>query len=369
MNITPIKITVRELAEGYVDNDEGGVVAYGGKLDVRPPYQREFIYKDKQRDAVIATVEANYPLNVMYWADREDGTFEIIDGQQRTISICQYVNGDFAYNYQYFFNLTDEEKEKILNYKLTIYICSGTSDEKLKWFETINIAGVKLTEQERRNAVYSGTFVSDAKRYFSKRNAPAALLGKDIVTKSPERQELLELALKWMCDKEGIKDIRLYMGQHQHDPNATILWTYYQTVINWVKNNFNVSKRKGIIAGLDWGKWYELKKDTLIDKDALDAQIAKLLKDGEVENKKGIIPYLFTGDERYLGLRAFSDDIKEAVYAEQDGICPLPDGCGEHFEIDEMEGDHIIPWSKGGKTVKENCQMLCRNCNRKKSNK
>lgn len=365
MEITPIEVTIRELFEGYEDNAEQGVIAYGGKLDVRPPFQREFIYKDKQRDAVITTVNAGYPLNVMYWAAREDGTFEIIDGQQRTISICQYVNGDFAYDFQYFFNLTDEEKEKILNYKLTIYVCSGTSDEKLKWFETINIAGVKLTEQELRNAVYAGTFVSDAKRYFSKRNAPAVLLGKDIVTKSPERQELLELALKWICEKEGLKDVRYYMANHQHDPNATLLWQYFQTVINWVKNNFNITKRKSILKGLDWGRWYELKKDTIIDKDALDARIAALLKDSEVENKKGIVPYLFTKDERLLGLRTFGDDVKEAVYAEQEGICK---SCGKHFEIDEMEADHIIPWSKGGKTVKENCQMLCILCNRTKSN-
>lgn len=365
MEIKPLAITVRQLAEGYADNGEGGVVAYGGKLDVRPPYQREFIYKDKQRDAVITTVNDGYPLNVMYWAAREDGTFEIIDGQQRTISICQYVNGDYAYNFRYFHNLEQVEKDKILDYELTVYVCYGDNDEKLKWFETINIAGEKLTNQELRNAVYSGTFVSDAKRYFSKRtNAPAYLLGKDLVNGSPERQELLELALKWICEKEGIRDIRYYMGQHQHDPNATLLWQYYQTVINWVNNNFNVSKRKSILKGLDWGKWYELKKDTIIDKAALDTRIAALLKDGEVENKKGIVPYLFTNDERNLGLRTFPDDIREAVYEEQDGICKI---CGEHFEIDEMEADHIIPWSRGGKTVKENCQMLCVHCNRTKS--
>lgn len=366
MNITPHKITVRELTEGYLDSGENGVVAYGGKLDVRPPYQREFIYKEKQRDAVITTVNAGYPLNVMYWAAKDDGTFEIIDGQQRTISICQYVNGDYAYNFRYFHNLEPAEKEKILNYELTIYVCSGENEEKLKWFETINIAGEQLTPQELRNAVYSGTFVADAKRYFSKRgNAPAYLLGKDLVTKSPERQELLELALKWICAKEGINDVRYYMAQHQHDPNATLLWQYYQTVINWVKNNFNVAKRKSILKGLDWAKWYELKKDVVIDKDALDAQIVRLIKDSEVEKKSGIVPYLFTNDERHLGLRTFGDDIKEAVYEEQQGICKI---CGEHFEIDEMEADHIIPWSKGGKTIKENCQMLCVHCNRTKSN-
>lgn len=366
MKIQPIKVSIRDLVEGYSDKGEGGVTAYGGKLDVRPPYQREFIYKDKQRDAVIDTVNNGYPLNVMYWAEREDGTYEIIDGQQRTISICQYYNGDFAFEFRYFHNLEESEKNKILDYELDVYICRGESDEKLKWFETINIAGEKLTKQELRNAVYAGTFVSDAKRYFSGKKAPAYKMAKDLVNGTPERQEILEVALKWICDKEGIKDIRYYMAQHQNDANANLLWNYFQTVINWVNSTFNVPKRKSILKGLDWGKWYEMKKDEVIDKVWLDKKIVELSKDGEVENKKGIIPYIFTNDERHLGLRTFSDDIKEEKYAEQDGICPI---CGEHFDIDEMEADHIVPWSKGGKTVRENCQMLCMPCNRKKSGK
>ena len=102
MKIELRDITVRELTNGYVDNDESGVVGYGGKLDIRPPYQREFIYKDKQRDAVIDTVTKDFPLNTMYWSVRDDGDFEIIDGQQRTVSICQYVEGDFSFDGRYF---------------------------------------------------------------------------------------------------------------------------------------------------------------------------------------------------------------------------------------------------------------------------
>ena len=105
MNITEQKITIRELVEGYQDRQEEGVVGYGGRLDIRPPYQREFIYKDKQRDAVIETVRKNFPLNVMYWAVKEDGNFEVMDGQQRTISIAQYVKGDFSYDNLYFHSL------------------------------------------------------------------------------------------------------------------------------------------------------------------------------------------------------------------------------------------------------------------------
>src|SRR5690606_20457902 len=137
MKIELKEITVRELAENFQDNAENGVIGYGGKLDIRPPYQREFIYKDKQRDAVIDTVKKEFPLNVMYWAVREDGNFEIIDGQQRTISICQYVKGDFAFMFRYFHNLTDDEKKQILDYKLMVYFCEGSDPEKLQWFKTI----------------------------------------------------------------------------------------------------------------------------------------------------------------------------------------------------------------------------------------
>lgn len=366
MKIELQKITVGDIAKGYVDNEEEGVRGYDGKLDIRPPYQREFIYKEKERDAVITTIKSNFPLNVMYWAKNDDGTFEIIDGQQRTISFCQYVNGDFAYDFQYFHNLTNEEKEDILNYELMVYICEGTDKEKLDWFRVINIAGAKLTEQELRNAVYTGPFVSDAKRHFSKNNCPAYNLGKNLINGSPIRQEFLETAIKWIANAQKLKNVEQYMAAHQHDPNANQLWQYYVSVITWVTSTFNEKTRKSIMKGIDWGTLYEKYHNEVLDKSKIDKEIGELLKDSEVQNKRGICPYVLTRDESCLGLRLFGQDIKEAVYAKQNGICP---DCGNPFDFDEMEADHIIPWSKGGKTVEENCRMLCRKCNRKKSNK
>ena len=369
MEIRQIEITCEELAKGFVDNDEEGVVGYGGKLDIRPPYQREFIYGEKERDAVITTIFNGYPLNVMYWADCGDGTYEIIDGQQRTMSICQYINGVFPYYFKFFENITDEvERRKILDYKLTIYICSGTDTEKLKWFETINIAGKQLTKQELRNAVYSGTFVTDAKRYFSKTNCAAYRIGgKHLLNGSVNRQDYLETALKWICYSQNLKDVRQYMAIHQNDTDALELYNYFHQVVSWVLSKFDVNKRKTILKGVDWGMLYEkYHNDKSLDKSILDKEIAILLKDSEVSNKSGICYYVLTKDEKYLGLRTFGDDIKESVYAKQEGICPI---CNEHFELCEMEADHIIPWSKGGKTVEDNCQMLCMKCNRTKSNK
>ncbi|WP_298305628.1 DUF262 domain-containing protein [Flavobacterium sp.] len=365
MNIELKELTIKELADGYQDNSENGVVGFGGKLDIRPPYQREFIYKDKQRDAVINTVTKNFPLNVMYWAVREDGTFEVIDGQQRTISICQYVDGEFAYQNRYFHNLKADEKEQILNYKLMVYVCSGTESEKLEWFETINIAGEKLTPQELRNAVFTGSWVSDAKRYFSKTGCVAFNIGSDYLNGSPIRQEYLETAIGWINGDDSNDGIKLYMAKHQHDPNATALWLYFQSVITWVNATFT-NKRKKFMKGIDWGFLYNKYKDVVYDTKAIEEETAKLIADDDVEKKSGIYAYILTRDERYLGIRTFTDSIKQKVYEKQKGICPI---CKNHFEISEMEGDHITPWREGGKTIEVNCQMLCKDDNRRKSSK
>ncbi|HAU53922.1 MAG TPA: HNH endonuclease [Sphingobacterium sp.] len=358
MKIELKEIKVRDLTNGYEDNQEDGVVGYGGKLDIRPPYQREFIYKDKQRDAVIDTITKKFPLNVMYWAVREDDGFEIIDGQQRTISICQYVNNDFSLNGLAFHNLPKDKQEQILDYELMVYFCEGTESEKLEWFKTINIAGEKLTDQELRNAVYSGSWVTDAKRYFSKNSRPK--IGDEYLGGSANRQEYLETAIEWIS--EG--NIESYMSKNQHEPNANELWLYFQAVISWVKATFPKYRKE--MKGLSWGLFYNEFKNNKFDSKKLEEQITELMIDEDVENKKGIYAYVLTGKEKYLNIRAFSDKQKREAYERQEGICVV---CKNHFEINEMEADHIDPWHSGGKTISENCQMLCKEDNRRKSGK
>ena len=357
MKIAAENITVRDLIKNYADNEEGGVVGYSGKLDIRPPYQREFVYKDKQRNAVINTIFNNYPLNVMYWAVRNDGGFEVIDGQQRTISICQYVNGDFSYEGRYFHNLQADEKENLLSYELSVYRCSGTDSEKLAWFRTINIAGEKLTEQELRNAVYSGSWVSAAKPIFSKNNCPAYLLGSDFLTGSPIRQEYLETIIGWL--NKG--DVEGYMAAHQQDPNANTEWLYFQAVIAWIRATF--PKYRSEMKGVAWGLLYNSYKNALQDAAKLEIEVSNLMSDEDVTNKKGIYTYVLTKEERNLSIRAFSDNQKRESFERQNGVCPK---CTKTFEITEMEADHITPWSKGGRTNSENCQMLCKEDNRLK---
>ncbi len=366
MKILLKKITVKELADGYKDNAEEGVVAYGGKLDVRPPYQREFIYDDAKRDAVINSINNDFPLNVMYWSVREDGNFEIIDGQQRTISICQYINGDYSINGLGIDNLQKDKKEKILKYPLMVYLCSGTDTERLNWFEIINIAGVKLTDQELRNAVYAGSWLSDAKRYFSKTACAAYQIGNKYVTGSAIRQEYLETVIDWISSG----DIKGYMSKHQHDKDAKVLWNYFKAVIEWVEATFTDYRKE--MKGIGFGFLYNEFKGKKLDAKKLEKEIAILMEDEDVTNKKGIYSYVLNGKEKFLNIRTFNDKQKREAYERQKGICPHCKGTPDErkkWAIEEMQGDHIKPWHEGGATEAKNCQMLCKDHNRTKSGK
>lgn len=361
MKIELKEIPVRDLVDGYEDNGEDGVVGYHGLLNIRPPYQREFIYKDKERNAVIDTINKGFPLNTIYWSKTEDGTFELLDGQQRTISICQYVNGDFSVDYKGFANLTTDLQNKILDYKLMVYICEGTQSEKLEWFKIINIAGEKLTDQELRNSQYTGSWLFDAKRHFSKTNCPAYQIGEKLMKGTCIRQEYLETVLKWISSIEEIT-IEEYMAKHQHDNDCDELWQYYQDVINWVNKLFPKYRKE--MKGIEWGMLFNKYKSKHYNTNKLEELVQKLMMDEDITNKKGIYSYLITEDEKHLSIRAFSPNMKREAYERQNGVCP---NCHKHFEIEQMEGDHITPWHLGGKTIAENCQMLCRECNRRKS--
>ena len=363
MEINLEKIKIRDVVNGYVNNDEEGVVGFGGNLNIRPKYQREFVYKDKQRDEVINTIRSKFPLNVMYWVKSGDNQFEVLDGQQRTISFCEYIKGNFSLNYQYFFNLTEEEQNEILDYELMVYICEGTDKEKLDWFKIINIAGEKLTDQELRNAIYTGTWLTNAKRYFSKTGCPAYQIGGKYMNGVAIRQDYLEKVLYWISSIENIS-IEEYMAIHQHDEDANPLWQYFQEVLSWVQRIFPNYRKE--MKGIEWGILYNKYKDESYNSDKLENEIKRLMQDDDVTSKKGIYEYLLSGDEKYLNIRAFSDSMKRAAYERQDGICPI---CKGHFEINEMEGDHITPWHEGGKTDIDNLQMLCKDCNRRKSGK
>lgn len=384
MKIKLHEIPVKDIFNGYKDlGEDEGVVGYGGKLNIRPKYQRNFVYDLDQEQAVMDTVLHDFPLNVMYWVVTKDG-YEVLDGQQRTLSIMQYLDHKFMIdvdgNQLYANGLPDDLYDRVMNYKLMVYFCEGTTSEKLSWFKTVNIAGLKLTSQELRNIAYTGPWLSSAKTYFSKRGCVAKKMADPYVKGDPNRQEILELALSWISDSQNMT-IEEYMAKHREDEDAGELWMYWKKVIGWIRDTFSDVERQ--MKGLPWGEYYNKYKDNDYNSIKISDDVHKLLDDPEVTSKRGIWLYELTKDIepnaiKHLSLRTFDQrDIKrkydeQTKEAEEQGVSNCPYCAKEHLDKiwkqSEMDADHIVPWSKGGVTEYSNLQMLCKKHNRSKGN-
>ncbi len=382
MKIREMNVRVGDIKVGYYeDATTNKVVAMNGKLDVRPEYQREYVYDDRQRDSVINTILKGFPLNIMYFVERPDGTYEVLDGQQRIISICRYASNQYSvkiptatggYNTVNYPNLFDEQAKAFDDYELKVYVCEGTDKEKTEWFQIINIAGEKLEKQEILNAVYHSKWLTDAKSVFSRRNCAAYKNYGKYMAGDYIRQKYLETAFAWAADAEDIKGkdaVETYMQKHRKDDNANDLWKYFEDVFDWVKKIFG-KKVLPNMKGVKWGILYNEHKDDNLDPASIQAEVDKLMVDPEVDDRSGIFEYLLSprtvSDEKVLRLRQFSMEDRLAMYTSQLGKCAI---CDKPFDIKDMHADHKKPWSKGGKTILSNGQMLCTTCNLKKSNK
>ena len=385
MKISTPLITIKDLIKNYRDTGENGVTAYGGKLNVRPAFQRAFVYEPYDRDKVMMTVYNGLPLNSIYWAINPDKTYEVIDGQQRIISICQFLINDdgdgnpIAINFneknnQTFEGLSDEKQNEILSYKLNVYVCEGTDDEKLEWFHTINIAGKIMTSQELLNANYTGKWLSAAKVYFSKkRNNRAINISffnnneKDTLLSingdDANRQALLELVLQWISNSEIEKypEIKNYMAIHRHDKDAEEIWNFFNKVIKWVKKIFPKYRKE--MKGLDWGILYNKYGNKKHDKEKMEKELVRLLEiystDPDGLNKSGFYEYVLSGERNLIWKRVFSEKQQNQVYINQNKKCSI---CNKKFNIKDLEAHHKKAFIDGGETVIGNCQLLCKDC-------
>lgn len=358
MKIALITIPIYEIFEGFKDDKENGVFAYGGKLNIRPSYQREMVYNELLQKEVIKTIFDNYPINIMYWAKTGDDTYSLMDGQQRTFSICRYLAGEFSVDSRYYKDLNEEEKKKILNYKIMIYVCDGTSDEQIEWFTRINMPGEKLSEQELRNAIFTGRWLNEAKEYFCKNGCKAHQIANKYIAGSAIRQDYLQTALSWMAHREQIK-IEDYMAKHQYDTECNELCSYFETVIEWVEKIFPKKFYRPIMKGQPWGEFYNDYHNMEFDPFEIEKRVKTLLLDNEIENYKGIYAYIFSNSEASLNLRSFSrSDIKKK-YEKQYGICSV---CKKQLEYETAVSKHIIPWKDGGKTKLDNLMLICPKC-------
>lgn len=385
--ITTLKtdITIKDICDGFVYNELEGKGLYGlsGKLTIQPEYQRNYIYADGKKDvAVIDSIISGYPLGLIYFNEPENGRYEVLDGQQRITSFGRFVTNKFAIKVdgmeQYFSGLPENLQKKILEYPLTIYICQGEEKEIKDWFKTINIAGVPLNEQELRNAIYSGPFVTKAKEEFSNSQNANIQKWSAYISGSVNRQSFLETALEWVSDG----NIEGYMSEHRFDDNINELKTHFTSVIDWISSVF--MDLTSDMCGVEWGRLYSEYHKKPYNPQEVSRKLQELYDDPYVKNHKGIFEYILGGcsDTKLLDVRIFDDATKKRVYSAQTkeatekGVsnCPLC-AIGHEanntriYKLDEMDADHVSAWSKGGATSEENCQMLCKTHNRAKGNR
>ena len=382
-------LTVRDICEGFVyDTNEGkGLYGWGGKLVIQPEYQRHYIYYEQNKEtAVIDSVLKKYPLGLIYFVKVAENKYEILDGQQRITSLGRFLTEKFAITDDNkkkwnFSTLNPPEKELILNTPLTIYICEGEEKEIKEWFRTINIEGVPLNEQETLNAIYSGPFVTNAKKVYSNSNNPQMQKWQCYVNGNPKRQEILAEALKWVS--KGECKVDEYMARHRYDTNISELQNYFDSVIDWAKGVFG-SPYPGM-KGLEWGRLYEKYHTEPYNTNDVRARIEELLEDNFIgNNKRGIFEYVLGREENkaLLNVRIFNDDIKKKKYKEQTDkaiaeghsncpYCAMGDNVNKTriWKLSEMDADHVTAWSRGGDSTIDNCEMLCKTHNRAKGNR
>lgn len=378
-------ITINDICKGFTYNELEGKGLYGlsGKLTIQPEYQRNYIYADGIRDvAVIESILKGYPLGILYFVKTGEDTFEVLDGQQRITSFGRYVIGKFAVKIDgmenYFSGLNEDLQQKILDTKLLIYECEGTETEIKEWFKTINIAGIPLNEQELLNAIYSGKFVTEAKREFSNSQNSNVQKWKAYVKGDVKRQDFLSCALDWVSKGEKEK----YMSEHRNSDNINELKTYFTTVIDWISGVFKSVEKE--MCGLKWGELYEKYGRNPYNPDEVDKKLKELYADGSVKKRSGIFEYILGGcvDTKLLEIRVFEDRDKRIVYENQTKLanenqlsncplCAISDNVNKTriWKLSEMDADHVTAWSKGGSTDITNCQMLCITHNRAKGNR
>jgi hypothetical protein len=382
------KYKVRDLVAGFVfsELENKGLFGLSGRLTIQPEYQRAFVYSEKKKEApVIASLLRGYPLGLVYFNTLPDGNFEVLDGQQRITSIGRFVNNKFSIidddgREQIFSGLAEDKQNLILDSTILVYECVGTETEIRQWFQTINIAGVPLNEQELLNAVYSGPFVTAGKAEFSNSQNANIRKWSAYIKGSVLSQDYWERALEWVS--KGKPNIGGYMSRHRFDTNINEVKNYFTTVIEWAESVFNEIEDE--MAGLEWGRFYETYKGTAYDPVRVAKDVKTLYGDLSVKNRRGIWEFILGGstDTTLLDVRFFEESTKRAAYARQTdeakatGLSNCPDCSNGHeagktkiWKIEDMDADHVKAWSKKGPTTPENCEMLCKRHNRAKGNK
>lgn len=348
------------------------------------------------------------PIPILYLCEEEDGTYSVIDGQQRILSFVRYLKNEYALvgltncsdlNELYYKDLPKPIQRSLKSKTLhVITILKDSKDLKYEIFSRLNLGAVKLKDQEVRNCIYRGSFNSMLKDLAENCHILKKLFNDENTRFAYEERILRFFALRNYLELHGTfkKLMNTYMEKHQNDEPAQLekMRNQYVSLVDTVytimgdnaffsldkdrRRKFNGAVYDSIIIPFS----YYPSKALLQHADDLRAQI-NLLKEnnaeykentyagtnsgtrvrGRIEQIKEIIDRIIAQDAAPSQKRCFDEDIKQKLFYPGYKCCY----CGNTILSPDMcEVDHIIPFSKGGTTTIENAQLLHRSCNRQK---
>lgn len=410
------KFTIRELIDGFNEDIETNeVTSMNGRLNIRPKYQREFVYKMEQQESVIETVLEDFSIKEITLhchRDMNDPTnedlfkYDLMDGQQRLISICNFYKNKVEYHdplddfTRKFVNLPPSDKEAFMNFEIHAEIYDGSLGDILRYFKRLNIAGEVMNNQELRNAIASiGRFdwIQRVKEYFSRvgrgANDPSRGYTQyfNATMDDIKHQKVLEMAIRWHANKmaeeyelssDKVKRLDDYVV-HCTDfyDGGSELIEYFEGVLNWVDTMFvgeDNQNYRDIMKTIDWGTLYNTYHDSCeVEPTVAQALVNKMFNDPNLDlhtakAKRGVYAYVLTctkdgtmGDLQTLHMRLFDRAMVINKWAKNDYRCKV---CGKLISQENLEGHHIKAWYEGGTSDEDNCLAVCKACHTELTN-
>lgn len=398
-----------------------------GDLDLQPEYQRKYVATPKIASKLIESVIMDVPIPVIYLAEEQDGTYSVIDGQQRLTSFLSFINGKYPdgnifkltglkvykeLNRKTFAELEREHQNKIRKTTLHTIVIKKESNEDVKFeiFERLNTGSIKLNEDEIRNTVYRGNYIKllaelEQNETFhnvvKKDNYKKRMIYRGMILRffaiSEKSYLNYQPSMKQFCNKE-LRDNR-----YLTDEKAKEYRNRFNDCIDLVKIVFGETAFRRYIPSdkeREQGNWtttrinmalYDIqmcgfvnysKNEVLRNADFIrEAMIELMINNREfidsiliqTSNKdvlKKRYKIWFEKLEEIIGnngyeQRTFSYQVKQDLFIKSP-ICAIS---GQRIlAIEDAEVDHIVPFSKGGKTELENAQLVLRYFNRAKNN-
>ena len=369
-----------------------------GKLQYNQSTQRKFVYADmdaqldcgkttKSGSLIHSILEYDIQLPAVYfWHNTDTGHLNIHDGKQRLLSLYYFINPTPNINFTTIRNgkamnfnaLSSADQDKLLNYTFDIVERTGTSEEEEKSFYLINTNSVNLTSYECLSGMLHGTFLTQFENFVE--HSAKTMDQVKPIGRGEQAYKLL-LTMFDLCDSKKAtsndKSMLLLcdrirpLRDNWFDPKSFSFDEILQVFNEFSRVTKVKEDRTLSVAAYIVRKNYEA--DDVINLYRKSMKGINDIGSWDIDTHKTFIDY-FVENGYSASLdpkRNFDKEVKDQLYA-RSNCCAHIDDNGNHCtetNYSKLEVDHITPWSKGGRTILANAQLLCKHHNTSKGNR